>query len=301
MKSQNDGPTGVRERALGCIIGGAIGDAIGGPFEGRPAPVQFKEHTDWSISDDSQLTLATCESIIELNHVSPEHIAQRFVHWYRARRITGMGASTLKALRDLDSGLHWALAGAKGERSAGNGAAMRVAPIAFHIDPDDAQQRLLIRDVCRITHHNEEAYAGALAVVIAIRSLAFRQSAPMDLLDVVSSRLPDSRVRDRLIELAALRNESVADVAAKFGASGYVVESVPLTLFAARSIEHQTFDDLLRTVIEAGGDTDTNASIAGQLAGAWLGAAKISSQMIELLPETDFVQQVASDFAKTLD
>jgi len=112
---------------------------------------------------------------------------------------------------------------------------------------------------------------------------------------------PEFELRDRLIELAALRNESVADVAAKFGASGYVVESVPLALFAARSIEHQTFDDLLRTVIEAGGDTDTNASIAGQIAGAWLGAAKISSQMIELLPETDFVQQVASDFAKTLD
>lgn len=290
----------LRDRALGCIIGGVIGDAMGGPYEGRPGPVQFKEHSDWSISDDSQLTLATCESIIELNHVSPEHIAQRFAEWHRERRIRGMGASTLKALRDLDTGAHWALAGAKGERSAGNGAAMRVAPLAFHLDPDDAQQRLLIRDVCRITHHNEEAYAGALAVVIAIRSLAFRQSALLDLLDIVSSQLPDSRVRDRIMQLAALRNVSVADIAAEFGSSGYVVESVPLALFAARSIEHQTFDELLRTVIEAGGDTDTNASMTGQIAGAWIGAANISSKKLELLPETDFVQQVSTDFAKTL-
>lgn len=147
----------------GCIIGGIIGDAMGGPFEGQSGPLRFQEHTASSISDDSQLTLATCESIIELGKVSPEHLAQRFVHWYRARRITGMGASTLKALRDLDAGVHWALAGAKGEMAAGNGAAMRIAPLAFHLDPAINEERQIIRDVCRITHHNEESYAGALS------------------------------------------------------------------------------------------------------------------------------------------
>lgn len=297
---QDDPPARVRDRAVGCILGGAIGDAMGGPFEGRRGPVTFTEHTGWSISDDSQLTLATCESIIEVNCVSPEHIAQRFVQWYRARRISGMGASTLKAFRDLDAGLHWALAGAKGEMSGGNGAAMRVAPLAFHLDPENDQDRVLIRDVSRITHHNEEAYAGALAMVITIRSLAFNQSAPIDILQIVSSRLPDSRVRDRIIQLASLGNESVADIAAKFGSSAYVVESVPLVLFAARLIERQTFDELLRMVIEAGGDTDTNASMLGQIAGAWIGAAAISRKMVELLPETTYIQNVASDFANTL-
>lgn len=290
----------LRDHARGCIIGGALGDALGGPFEGQRGPLQFKQHTNWSISDDSQFTLATCESIIATGKVSPEHIAQRFVEWYRAGRITGAGSSTLKALRDLDAGNHWALAGAKGERAAGNGAAMRIAPLAFHLNPETDQDRLLIRDVSRITHHNEEAYVGALAMVTAIRALAFGHSSPADILPTMTTQLPDSRVRDRIIELSSLTGESIAAIAARFGSSGYVVDSVPLALFAARLIETQPFDKLLITVIEAGGDTDTNASLAGQLAGACLGAAKIPHHRLELLRDKTNIQKTANEFANTI-
>jgi ADP-ribosylglycohydrolase len=286
------------DQVRGCIIGGVIGDAMGGPFEGQPGPLRFQEHTAWSISDDSQLTLATCESIAELAKVSPEHIAQQFVHWYRARRITGMGASTLKALRELDAGVHWALAGAKGEMSAGNGAAMRIAPLAFHLDPAITRERQIIRDVCRITHHNEEAYAGALAILIAIRSLAFGSSSPSQLLANAMTSLPDSRVRDRIVELNKLPNDLLpAEVGNRFGSSGYVVESVPLALYAARRIDRFPFDVVLCNVIEAGGDTDTIASMTGQIAGAWIGASSIPRNLV---PRANQIERIVNEFAATV-
>jgi ADP-ribosyl-[dinitrogen reductase] hydrolase len=285
------------------LLAGAIGDAMGGPFEGRPGPLTFHEHTNWKISDDTQLTLATCESIIELGKVSPEHIATRFLQWFRQRRLTGLGSSTLKALRDLDAGAHWALAGAKGEMSAGNGAAMRIAPLAFYLDPQDAEQRQIIRDVSRITHHNEEAYAGALAVLAAIRWVAFNETtSPAQLFETVLTYLPDSRVRDRIAELNSIPNNlSIAEIATHYGSSAYVVESVPLALYAAREIHRFPLQTVLRNAIEAGGDTDTIASITGQIAGAWIGASQIPVELINSLPAASNIEAVVNSFAETIE
>ena len=88
--------------------------------------------------------------------------------WFRKRRISGIGASTQKSLTELNAGGHWASVGTSGERSAGNGAAMRISPLAFFLDPNIQTDRTTIRDVCRITHRNDEAYLGALAIVYSI-------------------------------------------------------------------------------------------------------------------------------------
>lgn len=284
------------DAALGCIVGGAIGDAVGSSFEGTegsPGPLLL-DGTGWRLTDDTQLTLATCESIIEQGAPLPAEIATSFVRWYRAGRLTGLGASTLKALRDLDAGAHWALAGRKGERAAGNGAAMRIAPLAFCIDPLSDEGRRTVRDVCRITHHSDEAYVGALAVVLAIGAA---RRGGMGLAQV-ASHLPETSVRERLLAYAALpEGEDVAVAGRRFGASGYVIESVPLALYAAGQVGRLGFVGVLEAVIAAGGDTDTNASIACQVAGASLGLGGIPAELVNCLPGAESVLKAAGAFA----
>ena len=173
---------------------------------------------------------------------------------------------------------------------------MRIAPNAFHLDPSITEERQIIRDVCRITHHSDEAYAGALAIVIAIRS-----SSPSQLLANVLTLLPDSRVRDRIVKLDQLPNDLIpAEVASQFGSSGYVVESVPLALYAARQIDRFPFDVVLRNVIEAGGDTDTIASMTGQITGGWIGASNIPQNLIKLLPRAHEIDRIVDEFAATV-
>ena len=294
----------MRDRILGCVLGGAIGDAFGRPYETHRPPIVISDAEEWRLSDDTQLTLATCDAITGRDgSVDPAAIAAAFTRWHGAKRVTGMGSNTLKALTELVAGGHWALAGRKGERAAGNGAAMRAVPLAFCLDTSDHGARRTIRDVSRITHHHEEAYAGALAVVVAAHAAASGLwDGSNDLLRLVVEVLPDTQVRDRLIALTEIDKETpLLEIARRFGCSGYVAESVPLALYGASRIRSLDFRTLLIELIACGGDTDTNASIAGQVAGALIGRARLPKDLIARTPDRPLVEAVANAFAESLN
>lgn len=260
----------LQYRVLGALLGGAIGDALGGTTE----------RSGIEISDDTQLTLATCEAIVDAGGVDPERIAASFLKWHRAGAITGIGSSTLKALRDLDAGGHWALCGARGERAAGNGATMRIAPLAFVLDPWAAENRVAYRDVCRITHHHDEAYLGALAVAMALN---LPESTLLPGWDRLIESLPDCQIRDRLVEMRnAHCDMTLAEAADRFGASGFVVETVPLAMLAAARMVSHSMESVIAELVRIDGDIDTIASIAGQIAGVRLGASGLPASAVSL-------------------
>ena len=292
-----------RSRILGCLIGGAIGDGFGSPYEGMTAPVELAPDIEPILTDDTVLTLATCEAILAEGRVDPAAIAARCAAEFRAGHVVGIGAGTYKALSELAEGGHWALCGSKGDRAAGNGAAMRIAPVAFLLDLESTGGRRTLRDVARITHQNEEAYVGALAVALAVR-FAWQGGRPEDngLMDAVISRLPDSRVRDRLETLAAQPSGiSVLEAAKQCGTSGYVVESVPMAIWAAQSAGVCGFEPMIRDVIRCGGDTDTIASMAGQIAGAFLGCDGIPESLLQKLPRYQSILHTAERLAELVE
>jgi ADP-ribosylglycohydrolase len=292
----------ILERVVGTILGGAIGDGWGRPYEGSVLRGPAAIPDELVVTDDTQLTLATCEAVVECGRADPERIAGRFVAWFRAGRLHGMGSSTLKALRDLDSGAHWALSGAKGDRSAGNGAAMRIAPLAFLLDPSDQVQRRTLRDICRITHHHDEAYVGALAVARAIRLVGRVGYAVENLLADVAVALPDSQVRDRMSRYASFGDDvSPFQIGDTWGSSGFVADSVPLALFAARDICRRSFAEVVQRAVEAGGDTDTIGSIAGQIAGAKVGFSGLPEGLLSRLRDQNEFEAIARQFGALVD
>lgn len=276
------------ERFEGCIIGGAIGDAWGSGFEN-----QLEEEKDtfylfgkpkiklpnWRITDDTQLTLATIEAMIDDEEVKPESIANQLLKYYKQRKLRGLGASTLKALKELSFGGHWSQVGRRGEFAAGNGAAMRIAPIAFKESISNTQ----IRDICIITHHNDEAYVGARSVVIAIREiLKGNWKRDTSLMELIVAQIPDTRIRDRLIKIKDMQD---LEEIGQLGNDGYVVNSVPLAIAAASRVREIGIEDMYATLIDIGGDTDTNCSIAGQIAGTLIGKKEIPEKLIRKLKE----------------
>jgi ADP-ribosylglycohydrolase len=284
------------DRIAGCLLGGALGDSIGSHFEGSATVNDFALPSNLRVTDDTQLTIATCESIVETRAVSPESIANHFVRWYQERRISGIGSSTLKALIELDAGGHWAMVGATGERSAGNGAAMRIAPIAFFLDPDVDADRQTIRDICRITHRNDEAYIGALAVLRSIRYAVDGGELNADVFTYLIDSLPDSNVRDRLIIIRG-SSLTVDGFVTRFGATGYVADSVPLAILAA--IRGSDIMDSIKQLVQCGGDTDTIASMFGQIFGAAHGVESLPLDIINEIDAVTMVRETASNLSRT--
>jgi ADP-ribosylglycohydrolase len=76
------------------------------------------------------------------------------------------------------------------------------------------------------------------------------------------------------------------------------VESVPLALFAADRFGLLGFQEMLEQVIAAGGDTDTNASLAGQVAGTAVGFGGLPPRLLQRLPQADLVLSIARGFAE---
>ncbi|MBI1307032.1 MAG: hypothetical protein GC181_10560 [Bacteroidetes bacterium] len=279
----------LADKLKGCLMLGAIGDSIGGKYEGT----QFNQHvdlnSDWQISDDTQLTLATCEAICYSEHVNPEKVAARFLYWYNCHKQSGLGTSTLKALRELQVGGHWALVGRSGEYAAGNGAAMRIAPLAFK----DNISRITIRDISSITHKNDEAYCGALAIFYSIQNAVNGNwKGNSDLIELIIEQLPDTRVRDRFIAIQNVDPKSISELGKQFTPTGYVVDSVPVSVYAAQQIEKLSYSEIFTELIKIGGDTDTTCSMTGQILGALKGAGSIPQNWRDNLKETGVLTSI---------
>ncbi|MEZ4445211.1 MAG: ADP-ribosylglycohydrolase family protein [Polyangiaceae bacterium] len=281
-------------RVIGALVGGAIGDALGALFEGREADGSRVLPSRGIFTDDTELTLATCEAIVAARGLDLDVVAAHFATWFRSGRIHGAGSSTTKALRDLAAGAHWALAGARGEHAAGSGAAMRVAPLAFLLDLDSDEDRTTLRDLSRITHHNDEAYSAAVAVVAAVQAACADLTGDA-LLDVVIRATPDSLVRDRLTTIPREPRRSVDAIVAVTERSGRAASVVPFAIAVAA--DATDLGSLLTAIVQAGGDTDTTGSIAGQILGARVGVGALPIALVEGVVDIALVRRVADEFA----
>lgn len=299
---------GHENRFVGCLLGLAIGDALGMPVEGWSAaairahygrlagflPAPRRGLRAGQFTDDTQMAIYLAQSIVDCGVVEPEHVAQAWVKWLHSGDVRGIGRSTYLALRRLASGTPWEESGQRGEYAAGNGAAMRIAPVGLVDCLDLERLRQDVRDVSVITHANREAVAGAQAVACAIAWLATGQARLDTLIEDVVAFIGSGRVAEGLRQAQELlaADASAEEALTELGNTGWVVHTIASSFFCFL----KTAGDFEATVISAvmgGGDTDTIAAIAGALSGAHNGASGIPARWLEGMEDRERLSRLA--------
>jgi ADP-ribosylglycohydrolase len=280
----------MNERAvIGSLLGTAVGDALGLPFEGLSArraarlfPDRNRHHLMFGrgmVSDDTEHACFVAQALIrargDVNQFE-KHLAHS-LRWWLLALPAGIGFATLRAILRLWLG--WPPS-RSGVFSAGNGPAMRSALIGVAVGRSDETLLRFVAASTRITHTDTKAFHGALAVALAAHHSAAQAAvSPSRFIGDLKSKLSEAQAAEfiGLVEDAAVsaaRGDTLASFATRIGSpkgiSGYCYHAVPCVLHAW--FRHpEDFARGLVEVISAGGDTDTAGAIYGGIVGARVG------------------------------
>lgn len=289
------------DAVMGSILGTAVGDAIGLPYEalsrrraerllGPPDRHRFVLGMGM-VSDDTEHTCLVARAL-SVSGGDVEKFRRRLawgMRWWLLGLPAGIGFATLRAILKLWLGFPPSRSGVF---SAGNGPAMRSALLGAAVHDIDRLARL-VRANTEITHSDPRAFAGALAVALAARQSAEGVCDARRLVQDVSlvSSGPAAEECCALVERARASvecGESTLDFAAKLGlangVTGYVFHTLPVAVHAWLSYPAD-FARAVETVVRCGGDTDTIGAIVGGIVGARTGESGIPEPWLDGLFE----------------
>lgn len=284
----------MTEKIKGCLISGALGDAYGGRFENMDVP---SRNEVWRFSQDTQLTIASCEAYIAESGIQTDSINKQFGIWYRAGRLSGIDAHTLKALVSVRSANNRLINDLSEDSPSSNGAALRIAPFAFILDPNVEMDRSALRKICSITHPDEGAYIAAISVVYAIRLV---QNDRQSFIKHLLQKIPDSPLKNRILEISKMSNPSLREIAVRFGSSSFAIESIPLALYAAQEALQKGLKPVMKNIVACGGDVNSICALTGQIAGVYLGIEGIPPEWKVDLEKSEYFdeyEKTIRDFA----
>jgi ADP-ribosyl-[dinitrogen reductase] hydrolase len=292
----------IRDRAIGAILGLAVGDAVGttlefkqrdtyeplrdmvggGPFGLKPG--------EWT--DDTSMALCLADSLIETKgQFDPADLMQRFVRWRDdgENSVNGRGCfdigNTTNAALNRWLRLKDPYAGSADPKSAGNGSLMRLAPVAIRFWNDRDRLRHTAGQQSRTTHAAQEAIdACAMFADMVADAIEGRQRS-----DVLRKRTGPYAGKIQESASASWRSKPRDQIAS----SGYVAHSLEAALWCVGSTAD--FKSAILKAANLGSDSDTTAAIAGQLAGALYGTAGIPRHWLEGLAERKLIEERASD------
>ena len=290
----------AEERFRGCLLGLAVGDAIGAAVEFKPRNT-FPPLTDMAgggvfalapgqWTDDTAMALCLATSLVVCAGFDAADQMRRYWAWYQdgylssTGRCFDIGNATRQALhRYHDTGEPFS--GSTDPHSAGNGSIMRLAPVPMFYFSDREANLHYAGESSRTTHATAECVdACRLLADILWRALAGQpKTSVLFASDPAIVTAP---------AIQALARGSYRDkTAAEIQGTGYVVASLEAALWCFWNTD--SYAAAVLAAANLGDDADTTAAICGQVAGAWYGASAIPSHWLRQLAMRDEIAELA--------
>jgi poly(ADP-ribose) glycohydrolase ARH3 len=281
------------------MLGSALGDAIGELAFQCLGEADLRSKIAYAkvllYTDDTAMAIGLAESILEVGHLDPQHLGDTFRTNYMREPWRGyaIGPPTIFAIVAKGE-MTYAEAARRlfgDQGSFGNGAAMRIAPLAlfFHDAPDLYQQ---VRASAVVTHAHPIGIDGAAVLAKAIaQALTLSPQDPFPFEPFCQNLIDFARtaeIRDKMELVKTL----IVDQAPPS-----VHESMPFALYAF--LRHpQSFEACLFCAALNGGDRDTLGAMAGAVSGAYLGVEAIPSPWRDKLENRQYIHQLARRLAQ---
>jgi ADP-ribosylglycohydrolase len=311
------------DRVYGCLIGTAIGDAMGMPASFMSPQTIKKEYgriTDFlkptdaqvahgnqetaQVTDDTEESLVIASVLIESGCFDEKLFVDKMRKWAMDNKMldsTVIGPSTRRFLTAIINNDNYVEAGKMGDT---NGGAMRVAPIGifYHGNVDEAIKHAILSAVP--SHGSAPGIASTAAVSAAISLAVEGGYSPREVMEAalkgalqgeeVGYEIPSPSVATRIklaMEIVEGNRElPLEDVCIELykhiGAGMKSYESIPLSLGVFYAAKGQ-FEEGLISVINIGDDADTNGAIVGAICGAYSGASVINEKWIKKVKDSN--------------
>ena len=309
-------------KAVGSLVGGAVGDALGYAVEFYEDSTIFKKYgengiTDYHlcddvalISDDTQMTMFTAEGLLSANCANSviESVYKAYLNWLKTQTlktpVEDHGLLSMPCMYDTRapgntclSALESGVCGTMEDpinRSKGCGGIMRVAPVAiycFNKNISCIEADMLAAQASAITHGHELGYIpSAFFVHIIYRILegATLTSAVEDSMKIVPSLFKGSQHMPEMLKLLKkaidLSKEDIDDLEAiqELGEGWVAEETLAIAVYCC--LKHQnSFEQVVVAAVNHSGDSDSTGAVAGNIIGAYLGAASIPRKYLDKL------------------
>ena len=316
----------------GCLIGGAIGDALGAPVEFMPLyaikreygqngikKLLTKEKQKAEFTDDTQMTIFTADGLIKsalknhsINNINFYDVFESYGDWLSTQRNKRVHKGWLSDIKELykvkapgNTCISAIMGGEPGtidkkiNDSKGNGGTMRVAPVGLMYYNNPSRAFNIAVGCCALTHSRPEAYlsAGAMAAIIAY---IIKGETPDDAVEKTLKILERKNNNEKVTNLLkkasfySKTNLFPEEVIPQLGNGWTGEEALAIAVYSALKYS-DNFKKAVECAVNITGDSDTVGSMTGNIVGAYLGAKNIPAEFKDKIAAKNILIDLAHD------